>query len=219
VENGSSDVTNDFVSSQNLQGRAIARPFFSRERVSDFEIFERTSTTTLDLFASRSRDRLPIDIQDLVSRFTLDSASEFLFGMNLDTLSQPLTVPGRVKLGPKGSLPIDGITEFDEFTAAFEHVAVVTTHRGAQGELWPLMELFKDKTEDSIATIMDWTEPIVEKAMMDKRERKEAGVETAASEKVFLDFLTSKTDGKSISCVWTWILIFLLQMWSIYVTS
>ncbi|KAJ6544117.1 cytochrome P450 [Mycena capillaripes] len=114
--------------------------------------------------------------------------------MKLDTLSQPLTLPGKVKLGPKGSIPIDGITEFDEFTTAFEHVAVVTTQRGAQGELWPLMELFKDKTEDSIATIMNWMEPIVKRTIDEKQRRQETGVETAAGENFLLDFLASKTD-------------------------
>jgi hypothetical protein len=131
-----------------------------------------------------------------MSRFTLDSASEFLFGMKLDTLSQPLPVPGNVKLGPKGSMPIDGGTEFDEFTAAFEHVAVVTTQRGAQGEIWPLLELFGDKTEDAIATIMTWLDPIVERTITENQRRKERGVATDASENAFLDFLASKTDGK-----------------------
>ncbi|KAJ7853718.1 cytochrome P450 monooxygenase CYP63 [Mycena olivaceomarginata] len=175
-------------------GRAIARPFFAKERISDFEIFERTCSTTLDLIASRSRQNLPIDIQDLVSRFTLDSASEFLFGMKLNTLSQPLTVPGKVKLGPKGSIPIDGATEFDEFTEAFERVAVIITRRGTQGDTWPLLELFEDKTEDSIATIMNWLEPIVNRAISDKENGKAAGAVTPLDDNVFLDFLAAKTD-------------------------
>ncbi|KAJ7281436.1 cytochrome P450 monooxygenase CYP63 [Mycena rebaudengoi] len=175
-------------------GRSTARPFFAKERISDFEIFERTSSTALDLISTRSRDSLPIDIQDLVSRFTLDSASEFLFGMKLNTLSQPLTQPGKAKLGPKGSIPIDGATEFDEFTEAFERVAVIITRRGTQGDTWPLLELFEDKTEDSISTIMNWMEPMVKKAVSEKERRSQAGVETAAGENVFLDFLASKTN-------------------------
>lgn len=157
---------------------------------------------------SRSRDGLPIDIQDLVSRFALDSASEFLFGIKLDTLSQPLTVPGKVKLGPKGSIPSEGATKFDEFTEAFERVAVVITRRGVQGATWPLLELFKDKSEDAIATIMSWMEPVVEQAMAKNDRRKEAGFEIAANDHVFLDFLASKTDGKPTSCIQTGVLIF-----------
>jgi hypothetical protein len=130
-----------------------------------------------------------------MSRFTLDSASEFLFGMKLNTLSQPLTQPGKAKLGPKGSIPMDGATEFDEFTEAFERVAVIITRRGTQGDTWPLLELFEDKTEDSISTIMNWMEPMVKKAVSEKERRSQAGVETAAGENVFLDFLASKTNG------------------------
>ncbi|KAJ7502610.1 cytochrome P450 monooxygenase CYP63 [Mycena galericulata] len=176
------------------KGRATARPFFARERISDFEIFERTSTTALSLIASRSREDLPIDIQDLVSRFALDSASEFLFGTKLDTLLQPLTIPGKAKLGPKGSIPSEGATKFDEFTEAFERVAVLITRRGAQGPTWPLFELFTDKTEGSIATITSWMEPVVGQAIAKKERRKESGFETAPNEHVFLDFLASQTD-------------------------
>ncbi|KAJ7679274.1 cytochrome P450 [Mycena polygramma] len=175
-------------------GRAMARPFFAKERISDFEIFERTSATTLDLIATRSRENLPIDVQDLLFRFTLDSASEFLFGMKLDTLAQPLTVPGKVKLGPKGSVPIDGTTEFDAFTEAFERFAVIITRRGTQGDTWPLLELFEDKTEECIATIMNWLEPVVVRALTERDSRKRAGIEASADEDVFLDFLASKTD-------------------------
>ncbi|KAJ7848599.1 hypothetical protein B0H14DRAFT_2582916 [Mycena olivaceomarginata] len=157
-----------------------------KRRISDFEIFEHTSATTLNLIASRSYKHLPIDIQDLVARFTLDSASEFPFGMKLDTLSQPLTIPGKVKLGPKGSVPIDGATEFDEFTETFERVAVIITRRETQGDTWPLGELFEDKTEGSIATIVNWIEPVVKRAITEKERRKKEGLHTAANENVIL---------------------------------
>ncbi|KAF7306220.1 Cytochrome P450 monooxygenase CYP63 [Mycena indigotica] len=176
------------------KGRATARPFFAKERISDFNTFERTVSTTLDLLAHRSAVNLPIDVQDLLERFTLDSASEFLFGMQLDTLSQPLTEPGRVKLGPRGSMPIEGATAFDEFTQAFENVAVIITRRGTQGDTWPLLELFADKTEDATNTIMNWLEPIVKRAIDEKDQRRLAGVATPASENVFLDYLASRTD-------------------------
>jgi hypothetical protein len=121
--------------------------------------------------------------------------------MKLNTLSQPLTVPGKVKLGPKGSIPIDGATEFDEFTEAFERVAVIITRRGTQGDTWPLLELFEDKAEDSIATIMNWLEPIVNRAISDKENGKAAGAVTPLNDNVFLDFLAAKTDGEAIPLI------------------
>lgn len=178
-----------------LQGRATARPFFSKNRISDFEIFERVSSTTLDLIASRAIASKPVDVQDLLHRFTLDSASEFLFGVNLNTLSYPLTEPGKVKLGPKGSVPIEGTNEFDVFTEAFERVAVLITRRGAKGNTWPLSEMLEDKTEEPIATIMRWMDPLVKRALEAKTKQKETGIEAQVTETVFLDFLASQTDG------------------------
>lgn len=173
----------------------MARPFFSKERISDADIFERTSAVALDLVASRSTKFQPIDIQDLVSRFTLDSASEFLFGIQLDTLARPLTEPGKVKLSPRGCIPIDRAEEFDVFTEAFERVAVLVTRRGTQGTTWPLMELFKDLTEEPIGVIMDWLDPLVKVALEKKETMRSLGTVPETKNAVFLDFLASQTDG------------------------
>ncbi|KIJ41473.1 hypothetical protein M422DRAFT_60420 [Sphaerobolus stellatus SS14] len=174
------------------KSRAIARPFFSKDHISDVDIFERTSIITLDLFAVRSNKGRPIDIQDLVSRFTLDSASEFLFGRRLDTLSRPLTEPGKVKLGLKGSILIDRSDEFDVFTEAFGRVAVLMTQRGAQGPTWPLLELFKDLTEEPIQVIMNWLDPLVKVTL--KKKMKSLGTVPETKDAIFLDFLASQTD-------------------------
>ncbi|KAI0271299.1 cytochrome P450 [Gloeopeniophorella convolvens] len=177
-------------------GRQIARPFFTKERISDFHIFERVSVKTLDLISGRAARYAPIDIQDLLSRFALDAAALFLWGTALNTLDQPLTQPGRVVLGPKGSAPADGGGEWDAFTEAFETVAVLITRRGVQGDTWPLLELFKDKTEEPIQVIMDWLEPLVRTAIARKEKRKEADAKVSArdEETVFLDYLADKTD-------------------------
>jgi hypothetical protein len=179
----------------------MARPFFSKSRISDFELFSRLSQTTLSLVSQRSSQNLPIDIQDLLQRFTLDVASEFLFGAPLDTLSRPLTIPGKVKLGPKGCIPIEGKTEFDVFTEAFEDVAVVVTMRGVLGDSWPLLELWEDRTDDGIDKIVEWIDPIVRRVVEEAEERrKEEGMGEQGSvrreDTVFLNYLASKTDGR-----------------------
>jgi hypothetical protein len=184
------------------QGRQIARPFFTKERISDLNIFDQTSAKTLNLIANRAAAYAPIDVQDLLQRFTLDSAALFLWGHALNTLDMPLTQPGRVVLGPKGSAPADGGSEWDEFTNAFETVAVLITRRGVQGDTWPLLELFKDKTEEPIQVIMDWLEPLVRQALDRKAKRVEASggdakVSSHDDETVFLDYLTDRSDGMS----------------------
>ena len=181
------------------QGRQIARPFFTKERISDFHIFEQASAKTLNLIANRAAAYAPIDFQDLLQRFALDSAALFLWGTALNTLDQPLTQPGRVVLGPKGSAPADGGGEWDVFTNAFETVAVLITRRGVQGDTWPLLELFNDKTEEPIQVIMDWLEPLVREAINRKVKRREANGDAKVSardeETVFLDYLADRTDG------------------------
>ena len=44
-----------------------------------------------------------LDVQDILARFTLDSASEFLFARNLDMLHRGLPIPGKAKLRVKAS--------------------------------------------------------------------------------------------------------------------
>jgi hypothetical protein len=179
------------------QGRQTARPFFTKERVSDFNILDQTSAKALNLIANRAAVYAPIDVQDLLQRFTLDSAALFLWGHVLNTLDLPLTQPGRVVLGSKGSA--DGGSEWDEFTNVFETVAVLITRRGVQGDTWPLLELFKDKTEEPIQAIMDWLEPLVKRAMDRKAKRVEgdAKVSLHDDDTIFLDYLSDRTDGTS----------------------
>ena len=190
-----------------IQGRQIARPFFTKERISDFHIFEQTSAKALNLISNRAASYQPIDVQDLLQRFTLDAAALFLWGHALNTLDQPLTQPGRVILGPKGSAPADGGGEWDVFTNAFETVAVLITRRGVQGPTWPLLELFKDKTEEPIQVIMDWLEPLVRQALSRKAKRREANgdakISTRDDDAVFLDYLADQTDGACL-CVSSW---------------
>jgi len=111
----------------------------------------------------------------------------------------PLTQPGRVVLGPKGSAPADGGSGWDEYTNTFETVAVLITRRGMQGDTWLLLELFKDKTKEPIQAIMDWLEPIVKRAMdrTAKRVEGDAKVSSHDDDTVFLDYLSDRTDGTS----------------------
>jgi hypothetical protein len=53
-----------------------------------------------------------VDIQDILARFTLDSASEFLFGKDLDTMHGKLPIPGKATLGAKGSATEDDFGGF-----------------------------------------------------------------------------------------------------------
>ena len=81
----------------------MTRPFFSKDRISHFEIFDHHAADAIKQVKERMRQGYAVDIQvsiystcpylfltvlqDVVSRFTLDSAAEFLFGMFVLALS------------------------------------------------------------------------------------------------------------------------------------
>ncbi|KAF7334357.1 hypothetical protein MSAN_02375000 [Mycena sanguinolenta] len=67
--------------------RAMTRPFFKRDRLSDFELFDRHSNDAVSAIKNCLREGYPVDFQDIVSRFAMDSSSEFLFGRNAHTLA------------------------------------------------------------------------------------------------------------------------------------
>lgn len=78
-----------------LQHRALARPFFAKDRISDFDLFEKYAGSTLAILRSLSSRAAPVDVQDLYSRFSLDAAAEFLFGERLDTLHGAYPSPAK----------------------------------------------------------------------------------------------------------------------------
>ncbi|KAF2837711.1 putative cytochrome P450 alkane hydroxylase, partial [Patellaria atrata CBS 101060] len=64
--------------------RAMIRPNFVREQVADLPSFEKHLKL---LFNQIPRDGSTFDLQDLFFKFTLDSATEFLFGTSTNSLS------------------------------------------------------------------------------------------------------------------------------------
>ncbi|TFK35037.1 cytochrome P450 monooxygenase pc-3 [Crucibulum laeve] len=73
--------------------RAMTRPFFSKDRISHFDIFDRHAADALGQLRARLREGHPVDIQDLASRFTMDSATEFLFSQDVRSLDAGLPYP------------------------------------------------------------------------------------------------------------------------------
>jgi hypothetical protein len=133
------------------------------------------------------------DVQDLYGRFTLDAASEFLFGKNMETLSGSLPIPGETAMGPKGSAAED---TWGSFAQAFDMAQVNITNRGRIGSMWPLFELFKDKNEEHCTVVKQWLDPIVERVLENKRIMTDAGISSSIAEKNFLQHLTDSTDGQ-----------------------
>lgn len=158
-----------------MQHRMIARPFFATDRVSDLDLFEKNTQKVINIMLNADRED-SLDLEDLFARFTVDAASEFLFGENLNTLS----------FGNDG---------FNSFTRAFVDIQKLILRRGTLGRFWPLFELFKDKTEGHRKVIKAWVDPLVARAVQIQKEMKEKGQTVNPDDCTFLEYLATTTQG------------------------
>lgn len=75
--------------------RNAARPFFLRENLEDFSVYARHTDALVATIRrlshfSGSRETDALEFHDLASRFTLDAASEYLFGESIVCTDLPL---------------------------------------------------------------------------------------------------------------------------------
>ncbi|KZT37966.1 cytochrome P450 monooxygenase CYP63 [Sistotremastrum suecicum HHB10207 ss-3] len=173
--------------------RSMTRPFFLKERISDFENFEHHTSRTLSVL--RALGPIPIDVQDLFGRFTIDAASSFLFGSSLETLSMPLPKAGEAKMGPKGS---SASGEFGDFAQAFEEAQQVVTLRARSGNLWPAIEFFGDRLSPSIKAMDSFLGPMVENTLKENRMAAARGVKKSTDETNLLEYMAANTDDPKI---------------------
>ncbi|KAI0772047.1 cytochrome P450 monooxygenase pc-3 [Trametes elegans] len=147
--------------------RSMSRPFFSRERISHFELFDRHADLALSKIKERVRSNIAFDFQDLVSRFTLDSATEFLFGTCVHSLHATLPYPHG--LSPYSQKGEDSPSE--RFAQAFNTVQRIVSERPRLGWTWPMKEVFKTSTDEYMDVVNAFIEPILREALRKKEER------------------------------------------------
>ncbi|EPQ55554.1 cytochrome P450 monooxygenase pc-2 [Gloeophyllum trabeum ATCC 11539] len=149
--------------------RSMTRPFFSRDRIAHFDIFDRHGEEAIEKIKQRQAEGYPVDFQDLISRFTLDSATDFLFGSNVNSLSDVLPYPygvdaaATVTDSPVASPP--GSAEAKRFAGAFAEAQDVIARRFNMGEIWPLSEIGKDKTKEPMKVVSGYIDRILEEAL------------------------------------------------------
>ncbi|KAG8881394.1 hypothetical protein FRB98_004374 [Tulasnella sp. 332] len=173
--------------------RALARPYFARERISDYESFTKYTEKLITILRRATPSNEAVDIQDMFARFTMDTAGEFLFGTpDLNTLDLPLPKAEKAILGPKG-IATDGI--YGGFVLAFEQAQLNLLKRiGQPIPLWTAREFFKDPQTETARTIEAFLEPLAKRALENKAQM--AAEETnTKEEESFLDHLARSTDG------------------------
>ncbi|KAF8164824.1 cytochrome P450 monooxygenase pc-3 [Crassisporium funariophilum] len=147
--------------------RAMTRPFFSKDRISHFDIFDRHATDALAQLKARLKEGQPVDIQDLASRFTMDSATEFLFNSNVHSLGAGLPYPHDHPLVDVSANPDHPA---NKFSRAFEAAQLLIATRARRGVYWPLAEFWKDGVKENMVVIKGFIDPIVANAVKRKRE-------------------------------------------------
>ncbi|TCD70443.1 hypothetical protein EIP91_003524 [Steccherinum ochraceum] len=181
--------------------RQMTRPFFSRDRISHFDIFEKHSDDAIAKMRERLREGQAVDFQDLIWRFTLDSASEFLFGACIDHLSSNLPYPPNT---PQAATNNDQETSADRFAHAFARAQDTIAKRGRMGHIWPFLEIFSNKTADDMKIVDDFLNPILQQAVENYTKDKEAGLikenesEEVKDDETFLDHLVRTTTDSQI---------------------
>ncbi|KAI0332391.1 cytochrome P450 monooxygenase pc-2 [Cubamyces sp. BRFM 1775] len=142
--------------------RMMTRPYFSRDRISHFELFDRHADVLIQKLKGRFRGGHAVDFQDAISRFTLDSATEFLFGKCVHSLTSELPYAHNDPIAPKLVKEKDAA---ERFSAAFAAAQEVISLRGRTGWLWHLQELVHDKSEDHMRVVDAFLQPILEEVI------------------------------------------------------
>lgn len=192
----------------------MTRPYFTRDRISHFEMFDRHAGEKLDISSTfgcsspvrkdvalkkmkeRFRGGHTLDFQDLISRFTMDSATEFLFGSCVHALKSDLPYAHNDSLAPQVA---QQQTAADRFSTAFAAAQYLISMRSRVGWTWRLKELFQDVTKQPMAVVDEYLKPILQEAMRKNRHpiQDEKTQRDGSDNETLLDHLVKHTDGRS----------------------
>jgi Cytochrome P450 len=179
----------------------MTRPFFTKDRISHFDIFDRHATDALSQLKARLREGHPVDIQDLASRFTMDSASEFLFAKDVESLSAGIPYPHYSPLAASSANPTHPANQFSK---AFDEAQRLTAMRSRLGVNWPLAEFWQDRVKQQMGVIDRFIDPILATAVQRKKESGQIGAQTGSMDREvgenesLLDHLVNYTSDEKV---------------------
>ncbi|KAL1718161.1 cytochrome P450, partial [Schizophyllum commune] len=145
--------------------RSMTRPFFNKERISDFANFDRHADAILRQAKARIAEGFPVDFQDMVARFTLDSATEYLFGYDVNSTGAGLEYP---EGSPASNAPYFLNHPSNRFVKAFGTGQYFTAARVQAGTAWRLIEFWKDKVSPLRAIVEEYIRDLLEAAAVEK---------------------------------------------------
>ncbi|KAH8832425.1 cytochrome P450 monooxygenase pc-1 [Flagelloscypha sp. PMI_526] len=183
--------------------RGLTRPHFNREKITDFDLFDRHSNEAIQLIKDRCAAGYAVDFQDLLHRFTLDTATEFLLGHCVHTLHADLPYPHNIARPLSKHIPqsSDGIFRStvspDDFASAFMEAQYAVVDRVRKGWIWPLFEIFQDKTVKPMKVVSSFIDPLVSAAVERRKSGERLGEKDLDSE-TLLDHLVKSTEDPKI---------------------
>ncbi|KAJ7592412.1 cytochrome P450 [Mycena floridula] len=167
--------------------RSMTRPFFNKDRISDFDIFDQHAEDAISQIKTRLSQGYPVEFQDAVGRFTLDSATDYLFGKDVRSLSAGLPYPpsvagsGYVKDHPS-----------NKFMTAFALGQHYSSLRARSGVHWRMMEMKRDEVLPLRKVINEFVDPIIDE-MLEKQD-----VKIEEDDESFLEHLVRHTQDHQI---------------------
>jgi hypothetical protein len=131
--------------------------------------------------------------QDAAARFTLDSATEFLFGKDVGSLSAGLPYPPNSNISNSASFFEHPSNQFVQAFAETQEWAVSRTRHGRR---WRLYEFWKDEVIERRKIMDAFVTPIVKEAIVQRQSL--SGEKVAQEETNFLSNLVDATQGMVI---------------------
>ncbi|KAF8150435.1 cytochrome P450 [Mycena galopus ATCC 62051] len=178
--------------------RSMTRPFFARDRFEHFEIFDRHTETVISLIKGRMAEGHAMDFQDLISRLTMDSATEFLFGSCVDSLTCTPPYPHNASAALRLCDDSPRAQAANTFTEAYGQAMHQISLRQRLGWAWPLFEIFADKTAKPMEVVTKYIDPIIEAALDKKKMAEEKGVVHSSEDSCLLDELMKSTSDPKL---------------------
>jgi hypothetical protein len=138
-----------------------------------------------------------------MSRFTLDSATDILFGSCVHSLSAGLPYPHNVTSKPLGSSS-GHADSANEFAKAFLQAQIVIAERERIGWVWPLLEIMRDNTKEPMKVVNAYLDPIIKDALEKKKwtASEKQGVTEVRDDETLLDHLVNLTSGELLCQLW-----------------
>ena len=173
--------------------RAMLRPQFNREQVSDLELEEQHVQNLMRALPSSNESRWTphVDLQVLFFRLTLDSACEFLFGESVD--SQVLNLPENV--GLKTSKATDRVVDEVNFAGSFDRSQAWLAMRTRFADKYWIYDGFSQRKD--CRTVHDFVDYFVRRALKQDQHQADKELEkgtTGRKDKyVFLEALAAQT--------------------------